>query len=473
MQKVLTVAKREFQAAVMTKAFLISLIMMPILMGGSLLIQYLFRDVKSLKDKTYVVIDRTPNAAIASKLTIKANERNETKIFDEKNPEKQKQPRFIVVSEAPSENTPEAILKQRFALAERVRLKEIAGFLDVGSKVLDGSAQDLVNSKFDPESTSLGSPNQDKHKEAAASMPDELMIRYYSNSPTYNEFYMWAWGVISRVVQLERAKNINVTEINLKGILLPTIVGNKTLPRVNKITGAIEDGSDVNILISFFVPFGIVMLMFMVIMVGATPLMQGVVEEKMQRISEVLLSSAKPFQLMLGKLLGGVAVSLLLGSVYLLGAYVAAWQYNFLEYITPTVIIWFLIYLALAVLMFGSLFVAVGAACTDIKETQSLLMPVMLLCTFPLFFLQNIITEPDGVLATGLSFFPFATPSLMTARIAIPPGVPWWHPWVGVVIVLATTLLCVWVASRIFRVGLLMQGKGASFAEMAKWVMKG
>jgi ABC-2 type transport system permease protein len=123
--------------------------------------------------------------------------------------------------------------------------------------------------------------------------------------------------------------------------------------------------------------------------------------------------------------------------------------------------------------MFGSLFVAVGAACTDIKETQSLLMPVMLLATFPLFFLTKIVMEPDGAISTGLSFFPFATPSIMVARLAIPPGAPWWQPVLGVVIVLFTTILCVWIASRIFRVGLLMQGKGATFGELVRWVLKG
>ena len=123
--------------------------------------------------------------------------------------------------------------------------------------------------------------------------------------------------------------------------------------------------------------------------------------------------------------------------------------------------------------MFGSLFIAVGAACTDIKETQSLLMPVMMLAVFPMFFLVKVIQEPDGAVATGLSFFPFATPSIMVARTAIPPGTPIWQPILGIVIVLVTTLFCVWVASRIFRVGLLMQGKGASFVELAKWVWKG
>lgn len=470
MQKVFTVAKREFQAAVMTKAFLISIIMMPIMMGGSILIQFLTKDVKSTKDKVYIVIDRTPGSVIFDKLLKRSEERNEKQIFKEDGT--QKEPKFVLKKEEPSSLSPEAMLKQRYELAQRCRDKEIDGYIDIGAKLVDGaSIEKLKNANKGRKKEAA--PTQDRHKDAAAQLPDELVLRYYSNRPTYNEFYVWAWEAVSEVVQQNRATQVKVNSTSLEDILLPTFVRNTSLPKINKITGELEDGKDVNILISFFVPFGIVLIMFMVIMVGATPLMQGVVEEKMQRISEVLLSSAQPFQLMLGKLLGGVAVSMLLGSVYIIGALLAAWQYGFLDYVTPTVITWFLVYLALAVLMFGSLFVAVGAACTDLKETQSLMMPVMLLTTFPLFFLTNLITEPDGVVATALSFFPFATPTLMTARLAIPPGTPWWHPVVGIIGVLATTLLCVWIASRIFRVGLLMQGKGATFGEIVKWVIRG
>ncbi|HQR07519.1 MAG TPA: ABC transporter permease [Gemmatales bacterium] len=471
MNKVFTIAKREFKAAVMTKAFLVSIIVMPLMMGGSLLIQYVFRDSKSLEKKTFVVIDRTPGSVIFPKLKKAVEERNKKDITNSKTG-KQIDPEFELKNLVPSENTPEAILKQRYELAEQVRERKIYGYIDIGSKILEVSASELQKSA-PKDIMSIGSPTQEKHKAEAAKAPDELLIRYYSNSPTYQDFFVWVWQAATKAVQQYRAGKVQLTETSLEHLLLPTFVANKNLPKINKLTGEIEDGKDVNFLISFIVPFGIVIIMFMVIMVGATPLMQGVVEEKMQRISEVLLASAQPFQLMLGKLLGGVAVSLLLGSVYVIGALYAAWQYGFSEYFTPMVVFWFLLYLALAVLMFGSLFIAVGAACTDIKETQSLLMPVMLLATFPMFFLTKVIQEPDGAIARGLSFFPFATPSIMVARLAIPPGASVWDPIIGVIIVLVTTLFCVWVASRIFRVGLLMQGKGASFAEIVKWVWKG
>ncbi len=460
----------------MNKAFLVSLILLPILMGGSYIIGYLTKDIKSLQDKTFVIIDRTPGSQIFPHLNTTINFRNEKLVYDKNDTTRQKEPKFIVKQLSPSEATPEAKLQQRLELAEQVRNKQIYGFLDIGENIIN--RPDITNPEFQVAHATTEAANiiefgRDLDKVKAKKLPDDLVIRYYSNSPTYNEFWMTCRELINRTLPIIRAQKEKIDPILLTSIMTTVPITSKSLPRINPVTGQVEDGSDVNFMISFFVPFGIVMIMFMVIMVGATPLMQGVVEEKMQRISEVLLSSAKPFQIMMGKLLGGVGVSMVLGLMYLTGAYLAAHQYGFLDYITPSVMIWFLIFLALAVLMFGSLFIAVGAACTDLKETQSLLTPVMLLVFFPLFFLSNLITEPEGTLATALSFFPFATPTIMTTRIAIPPGVPWWQPYVGVVVVLATTLFCVWVASRIFRVGLLMQGKGANFSELVKWVFQG
>ena len=102
-----------------------------------------------------------------------------------------------------------------------------------------------------------------------------------------------------------------------------------------------------------------------------------------------------------------------------------------------------------------------------------MIMPVMLLVCLPLFSLRFITQEPNSAFATGISFVPIATPMLMIARLAVPPGPAWWQPLLGVVVVVATTVLFVYCAGRIFRVGLLMQGKGARLSEMARWVFRG
>jgi ABC-type Na+ efflux pump permease subunit len=181
----------------------------------------------------------------------------------------------------------------------------------------------------------------------------------------------------------------------------------------------------------------------------------------------------RPFELMLGKLLGMTGVSLTITAVYLGGAWWAAHRYGFADNVGGGLLAWFCAFQALAALMYGSLFIAIGAACTDMKETQNLLWPVMLLACLPLFALGSVLQEPNSPVSTGLSFFPFATPMLMIARQGVPPGPAWWQPPLGAALVLATTLACVWAAGRIFRVGILMQGKGARPGEMLKWVLRG
>jgi ABC-2 type transport system permease protein len=206
---------------------------------------------------------------------------------------------------------------------------------------------------------------------------------------------------------------------------------------------------------------------------SAAPLMNSVLEEKMQRIAEVLLGSIPPFQLMLGKLLGSVAVSLTTATVYLVGTYAALERAGYAQYFPWHLIWWFVVFQALAVLMFGSIFIAIGAAVTDLKEAQSMMTPVMLLLIAPMFVWFNVVREPNSTIALAMSLFPPITPMLMIVRQAVPPGVPVWQPLVAITLVITATMVCVFAAGRIFRVGMLMQGKGAKVSEMIRWAIRG
>src|SRR5262249_41440024 len=127
-------------------------------------------------------------------------------------------------------------------------------------------------------------------------------------------------------------------------------------------TGKVEEYSGKDKAAPFLVPFALLMLMFMVIFMGATPLMQGVVEEKLQRIAEVLLGSVSPFQLMMGKLLGLVGVSLTMSAVYLGGGYWLANHYGFARFFPIGLLLWFFLFRWWAAWLMAAMFVAVGAA---------------------------------------------------------------------------------------------------------------
>jgi ABC-2 type transport system permease protein len=447
-RKVLVIASREYLASVRTKAFIISLVTMPILMAGSLTMQVLLKDIKDTEKKRFAIIDRT-------------RQRQLYRPLEEALKAKPGLP-FIITEDPPEADAN----RQRYKLSEKVRHGELFGFVEIGKDVLElppkvesTSASSERLSRFE---TFKGPPAEDRN-----------IIRYQTNSPTFEAFPLWIDQTVNELIQASRGKEAGVPSDMVKRITSHVPLHAKDLSQMDE-HGVIKDAPEQNQGAAFGVPFGMLMLMFMVIMVGATPLMQGIVEEKMQRIAEVLLGSVRPFDLMLGKLLGLVGVSLTLVAVYMGGAFWGAHHFGFAHYLPAGLIIWFLVFQVLSVLMFGSLFIAIGAACTDMKETQTLLMPVMLLACIPMFFIANVIREPNSSFALGVSLFPFATPMLMVARLAVPPqNIPLWQPLLGVALVLITTLFCVYAAGRIFRVGILMQGKGAKFSDLVRWVIRG
>jgi ABC-2 type transport system permease protein len=213
--------------------------------------------------------------------------------------------------------------------------------------------------------------------------------------------------------------------------------------------------------------------MFMVIFMAAQPMLESVLEEKIERISEVLLGSVTPFQLMLGKLLGNVAGSLCIFVVYFVGGYGLATYKGWASLIPLDLAPWFVAYQILAVMFFSSIFMAVGASVNQLKEAQSLLLPVWLLLVSPMFVWVNAIREPTGQIATWMSFFPPATPMMMILRLSTEKPIPPWQPIAGLLLLLVATLLCLFVAGRVFRIGILWQGKTPRLGEVFRWAISG
>jgi ABC-type Na+ efflux pump permease subunit len=461
MRKTLVVAAREYLAAVRTKTFLIGLLIMPIMMGGSIVLQFLLKDVVDTADRHYALIDRTAGAEFESVIKGAVAAQNKT-TMDEAGT--QVRPRFVVEIVKPrgtltaTGKPDDEAQRQRYELSQRVRRGQLRGFAEIRG----GGPF-----RFPPPSKTGSAPAKNKPEERY------VTLRYQSDRVTDTAFPRLAQDAVEKEVRnkLRRKRGLGNAEVEV--LLHPVEFQSKGLTEWDAQKNEAREVSDQSRLASVAAPGGLMLLMFMVVLMGATPLMQGVVEEKMQRIAEVLLGSVRPFQLMMGKLIGMAGVSLTITAVYMAGAYWAAQHFGFASSLGPHLLVWFLVYQVLAALMYGSLFIAVGAACTDMKETQNLLWPVMLLASLPLFVLGNVLTEPNSPVALGLSFFPFATPMLMVARLGVPPGIPWWQPLLGVGVVLATTVLCVWAAGRIFRVGILMQGKGARLGEIFKWVFRG
>ncbi len=440
MHKTFVIAMREYQAAVRTKTFIITLVLMPVMMGGGVGVQFLLHDKVDTKDKHIAIVDLT--GQLYESINGAAQERNEHEIFrEEDDTQKQILPRYMIEQVKPTTTERDELL---FSLSERVRNEEILGFVII-----------------EPDSIENSDPN-----------PMRQALSYYSNSPTYDDVLKWIDDPINEQIQIRRMIKANLDADIVMRATQKHRMANLGLVEKDE-DGHITKAQQTNEVANILVPLGMMMLMFMTIMIGAQPLVHSVLEEKMQRISEVLLGSVPPFQLMMGKLLGMVGVSMTIGTIYLIGSAVAIHYAGYGEMFPAHIVWWFLVFQGLAVLMFGSLFIAVGAAVSDLKEANNVMTPMTLVMVAPMFVWMNVVREPSSMFSTVLSLIPPVTPMLMTIRQAVPPGVPVWQPLVGVVLMLITTVGCVFIAGRIFRIGILTQGKAPSFREAMSWVARG
>jgi ABC-2 type transport system permease protein len=328
----------------------------------------------------------------------------------------------------------------RMQLSDRVRSGEIFAFVEIPATIVDPDAG--------------------------------AGIRYYSDHPSYEALPIWLTRTINQGVLAERFRAASVNPAVVARLTRPAEVSSLGLFR-RDTGGAIRAGEKVDPFRALGVPAVMMVLMFIVVMAGAPQLLNSAIEEKMSRISEVLIGSVPPFQLMLGKLLACVSVSLVLAAIYMAGGLVMANSYGYAKALTPALFVWFVVFLVMGVLIFGSIFIAIGAACNDLKDSQNMMTPVMLFMMVPIFTWGAVLRAPDSTLAVALSLLPTAAPFLMLLRIALQPGPPMWQVALSLTLTALATVGAVWAAGRVFRTGILMQGKSASLREMIRWVRVG
>jgi ABC-2 type transport system permease protein len=215
------------------------------------------------------------------------------------------------------------------------------------------------------------------------------------------------------------------------------------------------------------------LLLFMIAMMGCAPMLSAVTEDKSQRIVEMLLGIATPHELMMGKVMAGVARSLTASVLYVTLGTFALISFQVAGLAPFSLLPWFYAYLVAEVTMLCALSAALGAACNTPQEAQNLLMLVLAPILIPIMIMVPVINQPNGSFATAMSLFPPFTPMLMMLRQTMPGGVPAWQPWVGLLGILAWVLAGVWLASRVFRVAILMQGQPPRLADMARWAIRG
>lgn len=436
-----------------TKAFLISIIMMPVLMGGGIIALQLLNNVGEIKERKIAVSDQT--GQVLDEIQAAANSRNELieRAFESqnKNADDAEKADF---GGAPSFAKGEKYVievvegeigdEERIELSDRIRNQELYAFLEVPAKGL----------------------------EVGAGSEPENEIRFYSQDSSLSSARGWLQGIIYEATKTQRLIAADIdpsvvqqasTRVRVKGMSLVSRAAN----------GNVSKAEEKDELSAIFLPMGVMMLMFMVIFMASQPMLESVLEEKSQRIAEVLLGSANPFQLMCGKLLGTVAGSLTILAIYVIGMYFVAQNRGWVDNIPFHLVPWFVCFQILGVLFYAAIFMAVGASVSQLKEAQSILLPVWMLLMSPLFIWFFIVQDPNGTIAKWFSLFPPATPTTMMLRMSTGQSIPLWQPILGMVLTTVSALAIVMIAGRIFRIGILWQGKTPKLSEIIRWGLTG
>ena len=248
--------------------------------------------------------------------------------------------------------------------------------------------------------------------------------------------------------------------------------------------------------------FGYLIMMFIILY--GNMVMRSVIEEKTSRIIEVIISSVKPFQLMMGKIIGtsmagvlqfliwailGLSAMFILSAIF--GIHVGtssevqsqimqSQQHNFASNIViiikeikdlpiATILISFIVYFIGGYFLYSSFYASIGAAVDNETDSQQFLLPIimpLILGVYIGFF--TVMNDPNGTIATVFSMIPLTSPIVMMMRI--PFGVPWWQIAISVTLLFGTFLGVVWFASKIYRIGILMYGKKPTWKELYKWL---
>ncbi|MCX7016100.1 MAG: ABC transporter permease [Candidatus Sumerlaeota bacterium] len=419
--KTLLVAQREYIETVKTKTFLIGLALMPVFIGVSMFLPALFIQRSGPSEVRIDVLDRSGQVyASLEKQAADYSARPNVR------------PRIALRQVEPGSNATEDIQRD---LERRVRAHEIFGCLIVPEGVVEGQGT----------------------------------TTYASSNLALNEAQ----------ANLERWLNNAVADVRMreKG-LDPQLVASVRRPVAFETEALGKEGQkekrqgEEAVLAPMFTSMAFVMLLFLGIMLVGQMCLNSVIEEKSNRIVEVVLASTSPGQFMTGKILGAGLMGLTLLAAWAGGAYaVAVWK-GYARMVSLGNLGYLVLYFILGFMLFSSTFCAIGSVCNSVKEAQNLMGPLSLILVVPLMMIGPIARDPSGTLAVTMSYIPFWTPFVMMSRLAASPrpGIP--EIVLSTAVLAAGTAFVFWAAGRIFRVGVLLYGKPPRLGEILRWIRR-
>lgn len=442
MNKMFAVLKREYLQTVRKKSFIIMTLIFPFLMSGLMIIPG-FIMAKGIGEKRIAVLDGTGKLGQAF---ARPNEREKI------DPKKEAEERLSGRRRGPDLPTQMRIeyvdfSKQNFDAAAKPYFERISR---------DKDAADKLEGVF-------AIP-------AGALTDDKARFTFYSRSATD----VMTQERLSRMAN-KSIQRLRLTENGMNADAIDQLMRDVPSNGVQlSRSGAQKKGGELNFIIAFL--FGA--LMVLPTLIYGQDIMRGIVQEKSDRVVEVLVSSMSPMHLLSGKILGLALVGLtqifvwltMLGLVGAFGAAVMATaDVNIAQFVRPMVFVSFLVFYILGYLTYVCVYAIAGAACNTEREAQQFIGPIMIIMLMPWILMMPIIFNPDAPFAVAFSLLPVFGPMTMFVRLMVSEP-PMWHVLFTVVVSILTILGFFWLTAKIFRVGILSYGKRPTIPELWKWV---
>ena len=416
--RIWAVIRREYLERVRTKAFWISTLLVPVLMGGMMIIPALLA-ARGGGEATVAVLD----------LTGRYWEPIRAEVEEMLSSDDNFEVRLVEVDPGPDPETTREEIKQR------VQGKEFDGMLVLPPGLPDeGQAEYLA-------------PN-------VAAFRLLMVLERAVNNVQVADRLEGAGLDPSRIDELTRRSDLKTLKLGSKG----------------------EETRDQGQ--AFMLSYLMVLIIYMTVLMYGIYVMRGVLEEKSSHIVEIIISAVKPFELMLGKILGIGAVGLtqmvlwsVMGFALSAPAVLTAVGLSGVEMpsLPASLLAAFVIYFVLGFLLYGTLYAGIGAAFDTEQDAQNFQMMVTMLLVVPLVLLVQIMNEPDGTLSVVLSLFPFFTPILMFLRMTL-TQVPLWQVATSVVLMVGAIFAMAWLVGKVYRVGILMHGSKPKLKDLIRWV---
>ena len=437
MNKLMAVLKREYLSAVRKKMFIVMTFLLPVLMAGLLVVPSLLI-TRGMGGKKVAVLDGTG-------MLESAYNRGAT-----------------------------AAAKKAPAVGPGSRRSRSAQLMDIEYVNRRGDADLEASTK--PYLDRMTNEKSDQRLDGVFVVPQdavanqEARLKYYSRSAT--DF------ISQEVLSSQTNRAIHRIRIAARGIPAEELDKLMTDARVDAVqlskSGETKSGGATNLIVGFIMTALLLVPSF----IYGLEIMRGIIQEKTDRVVEVLISSMSPMQLLVGKILGVALVGLTQISVWLLmlgiavtfgaGVFALAGE-NILQILRPATFVYFFIFFILAYLTYVCIYAIGGAVCNSEKEAQQLIAPITMIMMLPWLMMAGIITNPDSALAVGFSLAPVFGPLTMYMRTLVADP-PFWHIAVSILSSIVAIALFFWITAKIFRVGILSYGKRPTIPELWRWI---